>query len=157
MPWSSSAIEDYLKAIHALGEDGVAVLTTQLLANRLGVAPPSATAMLKKLDALGLVHYEPYRGVQLSAAGEKIALEIVRHHRIIKTFLSEILGLEWDKVQDEAERLEQVIPEELEAKMAAKLGYPTRNPHGAPIPAVDGTVEVSNELRLCDAQSRFCG
>ncbi len=153
----SSAVEDYLKAIHALGEEGLAVVTTQSIANRLGVAPPSATAMLKKLDALGLAHHEPYRGVKLSAAGEKIALEIVRHHRIIETFLTQILGLEWDKVHDEAERLEHVISEELEAKMAAKLGHPTRDPHGAPIPDLNGKVEALHEMRLSDAKAGFIG
>lgn len=153
----SSAIEDYLKAIHALREDGAAVVTTQSIANRLGVAPPSATAMMKRLDALGLAHHEPYRGVHLSAAGEKIALEIVRHHRIIETFLSEVLGVEWDKVHDEAERLEHVISEDLEAKMAAKLGHPTRDPHGAPIPDVDGKIESCVEVRLCEVEAGFRG
>ncbi len=157
----SSAIEDYLKAIHALREDGLTTVSTQSLATRLGVSPPSASAMLKRLDALGLAHHEPYRGVELSAAGEKIALEIVRHHRIIETFLSEILGLEWDKVHDEAERLEHVISEELEAKMAAKLGHPTRDPHGAPIPSLDGTTPPrparSEQQRLCDAPVGFTG
>lgn len=153
----SSAVEDYLKAIHALREDGLATISTQSIANRLGVSPPSATAMLKRLDSLGLAHHEPYHGVQLTAAGEKIALEIVRHHRIIETFLSEILGLEWDKVHDEAERLEHVISEELEAKMAAKLGHPTRDPHGAPIPDVDGRIEPSEAIRLCDAPRGYAG
>jgi DtxR family Mn-dependent transcriptional regulator len=153
----SSAVEDYLKAIHALREDGLEVVSTQALANRLGVAPPSATAMLKKLDALGLAHHEPYRGVHLSTAGEKIALEIVRHHRIIETFLSQILGLEWDKVHDEAERLEHVLSEEVEAKMAEVLGNPTRDPHGAPIPSVEGAIEYSSETRLSEAVAGFSG
>ena len=153
----SAAVEDYLKAIHALREDGLDVVSTQSIANRLQVAPPSATAMIKKLDGLGLAHHEPYRGVQLSEAGERIALEIVRHHRIIETFLSEILGLEWDKIHDEAERLEHVISEELEAKMAAKLGNPTRDPHGAPIPDLDGHIESAPQTRLCDAKAGFVG
>lgn len=91
------------------------------------------------------------------AAGEKIALEIVRHHRIIETFLSEILGLEWVKVHDEAERLEHVISEELEAKMAAKLGHPTRDPHGAPIPDLNGKIHLGSQTRLCDAGAGFAG
>jgi DtxR family Mn-dependent transcriptional regulator len=153
----SSAVEDYLKAIYALREDGEAVVSTQSLANRMGVAPPSATAMLKKLDSLGLAHHEPYRGVALSPAGEKIALEVVRHHRIIETFLAEILGLSWDKVHDEAERLEHVISEEVEAKMAAVLGHPTRDPHGAPIPALDGAIHTSPETRLCDLEAGWSG
>lgn len=153
----SAAVEDYLKAIHALREDGLESVSTQAIANRLGVAPPSATAMLKRLDTLGLAHHEPYRGAHLSAAGEKIAREIVRHHRIIETFLSEILGLEWDKIHDEAERLEHVISEELEAKMAAKLGNPTRDPHGAPIPDLDGHIETGPQMRLCDAKAGFIG
>ncbi|RYG74977.1 metal-dependent transcriptional regulator [bacterium] len=153
----SSAVEDYLKAIYALREDGETVVSTQSLANRLGVAPPSATAMLKKLDGLGLAHHEPYRGVALSPAGEKIALEVVRHHRIIETFLAEILGLSWDKVHDEAERLEHVISEEVEAKMAAVLGHPTHDPHGSPIPALDGALPNSPEARLCDLKEGWTG
>ncbi|HEX8465462.1 MAG TPA: metal-dependent transcriptional regulator [Abditibacterium sp.] len=153
----SSAVEDYLKAIYTLREAGATTISTQSLANRLQVAPPSATAMLKKLDAMGLAHHEPYRGVHLSAAGEKIALEIVRHHRIIETFLSQILGLEWDKIHDEAERLEHVLSEEVEAKMAEVLGYPTRDPHGAPIPSVEGEVEISRETRLSEARAGFSG
>ncbi len=153
----SAAVEDYLKAIYALREDGLSVVTTQSIANRLSVAPPSATSMLKKLDAMGLAHHEPYRGVELSAAGEKIALEIVRHHRIIETFLSEVLGLEWDKVHEEAERLEHVISEELEAKMAAKLGHPTRDPHGAPIPDLNGELQRIAEVRLSEAPTGFEG
>lgn len=157
----SSAVEDYLKTIYALREEaareGGTTVSTQALAQRLGVAPPSASAMLKKLDALGLAHHEPYRGVQLSAAGEKIALEIVRHHRIIETFLAQVLGLEWDKVHDEAERLEHVLSETLEAKMAEVLGHPTRDPHGAPIPSPDGAVDYGEETRLCDAAAGFAG
>lgn len=153
----SSAVEDYLKAIHALREDGLSTISTQSIANRMGVSPPSATAMLKKLDALGLAHHEPYHGVRLTPAGEKIALEIVRHHRIIETFLSEILGLEWDQVHAEAERLEHVISEELEAKMDAKLGHPTRDPHGAPIPTLDGRLESLCETRLSEALVGFAG
>ncbi|PQV62867.1 iron (metal) dependent repressor, DtxR family [Abditibacterium utsteinense] len=153
----SAAVEDYLKAIHALREDGLEVVSTQSIANRLQVAPPSATAMLKKLDALGLAHHEPYRGVELSAAGEKIALEIVRHHRIIETFLAEILGLDWDCVHDEAERLEHVLSERVEAAMMRKLGNPTRDPHGAPIPGERGELTRVAEIRLSEVEAGFAG
>jgi len=132
----SSAVEDYLKAIYALGAGGCLV-TTQSLADHLGIAPASATNMFKRLAGMGLVHHTPYRGVELSASGERIAVEIVRHHRIIETFLREVLGLDAAKVHAEAERLEHVLSEEVEALMMAKLGHPTRDPHGKEIPQVE--------------------
>ena len=136
-----SAVEDYTKAIYALEtrEDGTAV-TTNALAERLGVSPASASAMVKKLDALGLVAHQPYHGVQLTPAGHKVALEVLRHHRLLELFLAEELGLPWDRVHAEAEVLEHVISEELEALIAAKLGDPSVDPHGDPIPTRDGTV-----------------
>src|SRR3712207_5505917 len=115
----TAAVEDYLKTIYSLragggGDAGSgAVVTTQALANRLGVAAPSATAMVKKLAGLKLVSHTPYRGVELTNAGEKVALEVIRHHRLIETYLAEVLGLEWDKVHEEAERLEHVLSEEV--------------------------------------------
>ena len=131
--------EDYLKAIYKLRAGGEAV-TTQALAARLSVAAPSATAMVKKLAALGLVRHTPYRGVELSEGGEKIALEIIRHHRLVETYLAEVLGVAWDKVHEEAERWEHFLSEEVEARMAEALGNPTRDPHGAPIPTHDGRI-----------------
>src|SRR2546421_9524259 len=131
----SSAVEDYAKAIYALQErgDGCAV-TTNALAERMGVTAASASAMVKKLDAMGLVTHVPYRGVQLTAKGSAIALEVIRHHRLLELYLSETLGLPWDRVHDEAEVLEHVLSEELEELIAAKLGDPTHDPHGDPIP-----------------------
>ena len=148
----SPACEDYLKAIYKLRASGETV-TTQAVAARLDVAPPSATAMIKKLASLKLARHEKYRGVELTPAGEKIALEVIRHHRLIETYLSEILGLDWDKVHDEAERWEHVLSEEVEAKMAEALGHPTRDPHGAPIPTLGGEIARDDWLRLSEADS----
>ena len=141
----SAATEDYLKTILHLREEapiGAAseAITTQAIATRLEVAAPSATAMIKKLAALGLVRHTPYRGVELTGEGEKIALEVTRHHRLSESFLTEILGLEWDKAHEEAEKWEHVLSEEVEARMAAMLGHPTHDPHGSPIPTVDGVM-----------------
>jgi DtxR family Mn-dependent transcriptional regulator len=147
----SAAAEDYLKTIYKLrssDEGAGAPVTTQALAERLGVAAPSATAMVKKLASLELVRHTPYRGVELTEAGEKIALEVIRHHRLVETYLAEVLGVAWDKVHDEAERLEHVLSEEVEERMSAALGHPTRDPHGAPIPTHDGRIERDAWLRL---------
>lgn len=130
----SSAVEDYLKAIHTLSATNSAPVTTQALADHLGIAPASATNMAKRLAGMGLAHHTPYRGIELSEAGERIAVEVVRHHRIIETFLLEVLGLDAAKVHAEAERMEHVLSEEVEALMMAKLGHPTLDPHGKPIP-----------------------
>lgn len=146
----SPAVEDYLKTIFHLHNEGGEVVSTQNLAARLGVAPPSATAMVKKLAAMKLASHTPYRGVELTSDGEKIALEIVRHHRLIETFLAQILGMDWDKVHAEAERLEHVLSEELEAKMAEALGHPARDPHGAPIPTPDGNLPREDEQLLSE-------
>jgi DtxR family transcriptional regulator, Mn-dependent transcriptional regulator len=135
----SAAVEDYAKAIYALEErcEGCAV-TTNALAERLGVTPASASAMVKKLDGMGLVSHVRYRGVQLTAKGTAVALEVLRHHRLLELYLSETLGVPWDRVHDEAEVLEHVLSEELEELIAAKLGDPTHDPHGDPIPTRDG-------------------
>jgi DtxR family Mn-dependent transcriptional regulator len=131
----TSAVEDYAKAIYALERrsEGGAVTTTAL-AERLGVTAASASNMVKKLDTLGLVRHEPYRGVQLTSKGAKVALEVIRHHRLLELYLAEKLGVPWDRVHDEAEVLEHVLSEELEELIAAKLGHPTHDPHGDPIP-----------------------
>jgi DtxR family Mn-dependent transcriptional regulator len=150
----SAAVEDYLKTIYTLRHEGdEPVVTTQALANRLNVAAPSATAMVKKLAGMKLARHTPYRGVELTEAGEKIALEIIRHHRLLETYLSQVLGLEWDKVHEEADRLEHVLSEEVEARMAAALGHPLRDPHGSPIPTVEGIIARHDETRLSDAQT----
>jgi len=137
MPKPSEAIEDYAKAIYALAQDRPGPVLNGEVAERLGVAPGTATAMLKKLDGLGLVEYEPYRGVTLTLAGEKVALEVIRHHRLIEAYLSEALGMPSDMVHAEAEVLEHHISEELEELIAAKLGEPSHDPHGTPIPGPD--------------------
>jgi DtxR family transcriptional regulator, Mn-dependent transcriptional regulator len=139
----SSAVEDYAKAIWGLQQDGDAPVTTNALAESLGVTPGSASAMVKRLDGMGLVTHQPYRGVQLTQKGERVALEVLRHHRLLELFLAEELGLPWDRVHDEAEVLEHVLSEELEAVIAAKLGHPTHDPHGAPIPTLEGTIAAS--------------
>jgi DtxR family Mn-dependent transcriptional regulator len=137
MSKSSEAIEDYAKAIYALSRDRAGPVLNGEVAERLGVAPPTATAMLKKLDEMGLVELVPYRGVTLTAAGEKVALEVIRHHRLIEAYLSEALGMPDDKVHAEAEVLEHHISEELEGLIAAKLGDPSHDPHGSAIPGPD--------------------
>ena len=109
-------------------------VTTTALARRLGVAPSSVTAMVKRLDEMGMVRYEPYHGVRLTATGERLALEVIRHHRLIESFLAEAFDMPWDRVHDEAEVLEHYISEELEELIAAKLGNPEHDPHGDPIP-----------------------
>jgi DtxR family Mn-dependent transcriptional regulator len=148
-PDLSAAIQDYLKEIYKLQADGERP-TTSAIARRMGVAPSSVTSMLKKLAALGLAEHSPYRGVQLSGAGTKIALEVIRHHRLLEQYLAETLGLTIDAVHAEADRLEHVISEELEARIDEKLGYPTHDPHGHPIP--DAGLKLDRQtLRSLDA------
>jgi DtxR family Mn-dependent transcriptional regulator len=137
MSKSSEAIEDYAKAIYALSRDRAGPVLNGEVAERLAVAPATATSMLKKLGGLGLVDYLPYRGATLTPAGEKVALEVIRHHRLIEAFLAEALGMPDDMVHAEAEVLEHHISEELEVLIAAKLGEPSHDPHGTPIPGPD--------------------
>ena len=132
----SQAIEDYLKHIYLIDETGEKV-TGQALAHRLKVAAPSVTAMLRRLGEMQLIEYEPYKGALLTDQGRKIALEVIRHHRLIESYLAEVLGMPWDEVHDEAEVLEHHISERMEALMAEKLGHPEFDPHGHPIPSVD--------------------
>jgi DtxR family transcriptional regulator, Mn-dependent transcriptional regulator len=129
----SDATQDYLKEIHKLQLEGRKA-TTSAVAERMGVRPSSATAMIKKLAALALADYAPYRGVELTAAGEQVALEVIRHHRLLEQYLAQALGLPLDEVHIEADRLEHVLSEELEARIDRSLGYPTHDPHGDPIP-----------------------
>ncbi len=145
------AEEDYLRAIYDLGRGGRPVATT-VLAERLAAAPASVTGMLKKLDGEGLVAHARYAGVRLTPAGERVALEVMRHHRLIETFLARSLGIGWDQVHDEAHRLEHHISEALEDRMAEVLGHPTRDPHGAPIPPKDGPFAEPEYASLADAQ-----
>ncbi len=136
---NSQAIEDYAKAVWAIshepGREGL--VANGEVASRLGVTPATATSMLQKLADLGLCDYLPYKGVSLTPAGEKLALEVVRHHRLIEAYLAEALGMPEDRVHEEAEVLEHYISEELEALIAAKLGEPSHDPHGNPIPGPD--------------------
>jgi DtxR family Mn-dependent transcriptional regulator len=143
------AIEDYLKAIYTLQQQGGAV-STSMLGEQRGSKPGSVTGMIKKLAEMNLVQHTPYQGVQLTPSGERIALEVIRHHRLIELYLVEALGYSWDEVHEEAERLEHVISEKLEARIAARLGNPDVDPHGDPIPTLDGTLPVSDDLRLGD-------
>src|ERR671914_1909029 len=145
----SVAIQDYLKEIYKIQAAGDRATTTAI-ARRLGVAPSSATSMVKKLAALGLAEHAPYRGIELSDAGTKIALEVIRHHRLLEQYLAETLGLGIDAVHAEADRLEHVLSEELEARIDEQLGYPTHDPHGDPIPDAGLRIET-RVLRSLDA------
>jgi DtxR family Mn-dependent transcriptional regulator len=136
----SSAIQDYAKAIYAL-ENRAGVVTTNALAERLGVTPGSASGMVKRLGELGLVRHQPYHGVLLTEDGRRVALEVIRHHRLLELYLVETLGVPWDRVHQEAEVLEHVLSDELEELIAAKLGDPTHDPHGDPIPTRELTIE----------------
>jgi DtxR family Mn-dependent transcriptional regulator len=148
-PALTDAIQDYLKAIYKLQEDDARVSVTAL-AREQSVAAGSASEMVKKLGALDLVDHEPYKGVKLTQAGERVAVEVIRHHRLLELYLAETLGLHVDEVHDEADRLEHVLSEELEARIDEKLGYPTHDPHGDPIPDAGLNVERS-ELRSLEA------
>lgn len=138
---NTKAVEDYVKAIYQIGERGGGSATVSQIAEHLGVTPASVTGMVKKLAELRLVRYEPYKPIELTPAGLKIALEVVRHHRLIELFLAEALGVPWDEVHAEAEQLEHVISEALEDRIDAALGFPKFDPHGDPIPARDGRIE----------------
>jgi DtxR family Mn-dependent transcriptional regulator len=144
-------MEDYLKAIYKLREENKQeAVSTSALADDMKVAPASVTNMCKKLADLNLLTYEPYQGVKFTPAGEKLALEVVRHHRLIELYLAEALGVPWDQVHEEAEKLEHVISEDLEERMAAVLGDPQFDPHGAPIPSKAGVVVQPESDRLVD-------
>jgi DtxR family Mn-dependent transcriptional regulator len=153
---TSSAVEDYAKAIYALESREGGAVSTNALADRLGVTPASASGMVKRLDEMGLVTHAPYRGVSLTPQGAAVALEVIRHHRLLELYLAESLGVPWDRVHDEAEVLEHVLSEELEELIAAKLGNPTHDPHGDPIPTRDGRIEeaATRPLQTLDAGDR---
>jgi DtxR family transcriptional regulator, Mn-dependent transcriptional regulator len=133
-PALTDAIQDYLKEIYKLQAGGDAPVSVTALAREQGVAAGSASEMVKKLAALDLVDHEPYKGVRLTAAGERVAVEVIRHHRLLELYLAKTLGLHVDDVHDEADRLEHVLSEELEARIDSALGFPTHDPHGDPIP-----------------------
>jgi len=152
-PNISSAVEDYAKAIYALEEDGPGSVTTTAIAERLGVTAASASGMVRKLCELELVSHEPYKGVQLTQKGAKVALEVMRHHRLLELYLAQNLGVPWDRVHDEAEVLEHVLSEELGGLIAAKLGHPTHDPHGDPIPTRDLVMEETPTAALSSLEA----
>jgi DtxR family transcriptional regulator, Mn-dependent transcriptional regulator len=139
--------EDYLKAIYSLGSDRV---NTQALADRLEVKPGSVTEMLKRLADLGLVEHKPYYGARLTSAGERIALELIRHHRLLESYLHQALGYALEDVHREAEKLEHHISEEFEARISELLGHPTHDPHGDPIPTLEGTLPAFATRAMLD-------
>jgi DtxR family Mn-dependent transcriptional regulator len=149
---NTESIDNYLKAIFALGGREERRVTIKMLAEHLGVAPASVTNMLQKLASADqpFVEYERHGGVQLSAGGRRRALEIVRHHRLIETFLYEVLDYPLEEVHDEAERLEHFISERFEERIAAKLGHPTIDPHGHSIPTMEGQMQVPESMLLAD-------
>lgn len=152
----TQAVQDYLKIIYKLQREGVGV-TTNAVAERLGVAAASATNMIKKLARLRLVEHTPYRGVVLTPGGERVALEVIRHHRLLELYLSDVLGVSLDKVDEEAERLEHVLSEELEERIAQTLGDPTHDPHGDPIPSREGRLEEPAYPVLADLDAGQSG
>ena len=141
------SVEDYLKAIYDL-EREVGAGATNDIASRLSIAPASVTGMVKRLADQGLVHYTRYHGVTLTSTGRRAALLTIRRHRIIESYLTQVLGYEWDRVHDEAERLEHAASDELVNRMAAAIGEPVTDPHGAPIPTRDGTLTESRRRGL---------
>ena len=149
---TTEAVQDYAKAIYSLWRRSYQPVSTSAIADRLEVSPASASAMVKRLASLGLVEHEPYRGVELTPAGRRVALEVIRHHRLLELYLAEALGMPWDRVHQEAEVLEHAISPELSELIARKLGNPTRDPHGDPIPTSDGEIEESPTRALADLQ-----
>lgn len=146
---TTSAVEDYLKAIYQLSETGAAV-STSAIAERLGIAAGSVTGMLKRLAEAGLVEHTPYYGARLTDEGIGNAVRTIRRHRVLERFLVDVLGYTWDRVHDEAERMEHVVTEEMIDRMAAVLGEPEADPHGAPIPAAGGAFQERHFPTLGD-------
>jgi DtxR family Mn-dependent transcriptional regulator len=153
----SPNIQDYAKAVYSLEERRGAAVSTNELAERLGVTPGSVSAMVRKLSELGLVEHERYHGVRLTSQGRRVALEVLRHHRLIELFLATELGMPWDQVHAEAEVLEHVLSEELEQLIAKRLGDPTLDPHGDPIPTPTFDVVQRETLSLDELQSGAAG
>jgi DtxR family Mn-dependent transcriptional regulator len=145
----SDSMENYLKVIYEI-QERCGRATTSSIAQRMEIASPSVTAMVKRLAEINLVTHEPYQGVKLTSVGKRTALEVIRHHRLLELYLAEALGVPWDRVHEEAEKLEHVISEDLEDRIAAALGNPTVDPHGAPIPARDGTFERVEAVPLVE-------
>lgn len=148
----SQAVEDYLKAIYTLEANDGAASTTRI-AEALGVSSASATNMVKRLSKMGLVDYESYKGAALTNSGQKMALEIIRHHRLLELYLLEVMGYSWDEVHDEAEKLEHHISEQFEDKIATLLDDPTHDPHGDPIPTKEGLMPEMDAHPLTEAEA----
>ena len=147
----SNRTEDYLKNIFKL-EQSFTPVKTSSIASKMELSSASVTGMLKKLDKMKLVVYQPYQGVSLTKKGEKVALEIIRHHRLIELFLNQKMGIDWDKVDIEAEKLEHVLSEELEEVLDKSLGFPTLDPHGDPIPSKEGNIKKMSEKKLLEME-----
>ena len=149
----SAVMEDYIKAVYAIERDSGERVSTSAIADYLDVTAPTVSSMIKKLEERGLVDREEYRGVTLTEEGELVALEILRHHRLLEAFLTEQLDYDWADVHDEADRLEHHVSEELTDRMAEALGNPPVDPHGDPIPDADLSLpEESDTSRLADAE-----
>ncbi len=156
----SSAVEDYAKAIFALQQElegAGGVVTTTAVAERLGVTAASASGMVRRLHEHGLVEHMPYKGVELTAEGRRVALRVLRHHRLLETYLAQSLGVPWDRVHDEAEVLEHALSDDLEALIAAKLGHPTHDPHGDPIPSAELVLDERPNECLAALEAGVCG
>ena len=150
----SKYLENYIKTIWILQKEH-GLVSTNLIAEAMEVSAASVTSMLKKLNGMKLVDYAPYQGATLTGRGEKVALEVLRHHRLLELYLSEVVGMSWDQVHAEAEELEHALSEELEAILFEKLGRPTRDHHGDPIPSLDGEMvtEGTNLLEAAPGES----
>jgi len=148
-PPLTGPVEDYLKAIYDLERDDQPAATNDI-AERLAISPASVSGMMRRLAEQGLITHEPYRGARLTADGRRAALRTLRRHRILECYLTEVLGYPWDRVHDEAERLEHAASEELIERMADALGDPVHDPHGAPIPSREGVVEETSRRTLSD-------
>jgi len=151
-PAVSDAVQDYAKAIYSLHGRSDEPVSTSALAERMDVSAASASAMVKRLESMGLARHEPYHGVELTSAGERVALEVIRHHRLLELYLAEALGMSWDRVHEEAEKLEHAISPELSALIADKLGHPTHDPHGDPIPTAEGEMVEASSRPLSELE-----
>jgi DtxR family transcriptional regulator, Mn-dependent transcriptional regulator len=149
---NTEAVEDYAKALHALAQRCEGPVSTSALAQRLGVSAGSVTSMLKRMNEMGLVSHEPYRGALLTKRDELVALEVIRHHRLLESYLADVLGMPWDRVHDEAEVLEHYISEELEERIAQALGDPRHDPHGDPIPTAALDMADDETVRLSELE-----
>jgi DtxR family transcriptional regulator, Mn-dependent transcriptional regulator len=149
---TTQAVQDYAKAIYSLAQRSPEPVSTSAIAERLEVSAASASAMVKRLESLGLARREPYHGVELTTTGERVALEVIRHHRLLELYLAEALGMPWDRVHAEAEVLEHAISRELSELIAEKLGNPTHDPHGDPIPTAEGEIEEGRTRALAELE-----